>query len=180
MNPKFNGNWSANEIEMVRSIIANHDANSSCINNRNAKHYGIVDKLHARFPRKDKRQVIDLYVDLVVEMLNEIEMRSNQLPMMVSNDLVVNNFGVTVENPGVHSMDVFTGYLTDEMKDKRMVEEQHHRKVVVPQQDKQRARRFWTLEEHRYVIDLCTILEILVSFILTISTIIRNVVRSIN
>jgi len=81
MNPKFNGNWSANEIEMVRSIIANHDANSSCTNNRNAKHYGIVDELHARFPRKDKRQVIDLYVDLVVEMLNEIEMRSNQLPI---------------------------------------------------------------------------------------------------
>jgi len=100
--------------------------------------------------------------------------------MMVSNDLVVDNFGVMVENPGVHSMDVFPGYLTNEMKDKRMVEEQRHRKVVVPQQDKQRARRFWTLEEHRYVIDLCTILEILVSFILTISTIIRNVVRSIN
>jgi hypothetical protein len=164
MDPKFNGNWSANEIEMVRSIIASHDANSIGTNNRNAKHYGIVDELQARFPRKDKRQVIDLYVDLVVEMVNAIAMSSNRLPMMVSNDLVVDNFGVMVENPGMHGMDVSHGYLTDEMKAKRMVEEQHHMKVVVPQQDKQRARRFWTLEEHRYVIDLCTTLEILVFF----------------
>jgi hypothetical protein len=151
MDPKFNGDWSANEIEMVRSIIASHDANSSCTNNRNAKHYGIVDELHARFPRKNKRQVIDLYVDLVVEMLNAMEMSSNQLPMM-SNDLVVDNFGVMVENPGMHSMDLFPSYLIDEMKAKRTVEEQHHRQVVVPQEDKQRARRFWTLAEHRSLI----------------------------
>jgi hypothetical protein len=144
MDPKFNGDWTANEIETVRSIIASHDAKIRWSNNRDAMHYGIVEELHARFPRKDKRQVIDLYVDLVVEMVNAIPMSSNQLPMTVSNGHVVDNFEVTVENLGVHNM--------DEMKAQRMVEEQHHRKVVVPQQDKQRARRFWTLDEHRSLI----------------------------
>lgn len=149
MDPMFNGDWSANEIEMVRSLIASHDAKRSCTNDRNAKHNDIVYELQARFPRKDKRQVTDLYVDLVVEMINSTEMRSNQLPMMVNNDLVVNNnFGVTVENPGMH----------------RMVEEQQHRKVVVPQLDKPRAGRFWTLDEHRSLI-FALFLEILVSFI---------------
>lgn len=131
MDPRFNVDWSANEIEMVRSLIACHGASNSTNDD-------IVDELQAMFPGKDKRQVTDLYVELVVEMINSgAEMSSNQL---------------LLNSGGVHSR-TMDGYLADEMKAKRMLlEEQRRRKlVVVPRQDnQQRAGRFWTLEEHKH------------------------------
>lgn len=131
MDPRFNVDWSANEIEMVRSLIACHGASNSTNDD-------IVDELQAMFPGKDKRQVTDLYVELVVEMINSgAELSSNQL---------------LLNSGGVHSR-TMDGYLADEMKAKRMLlEEQRRRKLVaVPRQDnQQRAGRFWTLEEHKH------------------------------
>ncbi|RLM97771.1 hypothetical protein C2845_PM06G07380 [Panicum miliaceum] len=68
MDPKFNGEWSAFEISMVKSLIASHNANNDYANDTNQKHNNIVNQLQAWFPLKEKRQVIKLYVELVVEM----------------------------------------------------------------------------------------------------------------
>jgi hypothetical protein len=64
MDPKFKGEWSAFEIEMVKSLIAKDNANSNGASDMNKKHNQIVDELQAMFPSKEKHQVTNLYVDV--------------------------------------------------------------------------------------------------------------------
>ncbi|KAF8725844.1 hypothetical protein HU200_020405 [Digitaria exilis] len=72
MDPKLNAEWSASEIAMVRSLIARDNAT---YNNHNV----IVNDIQACFPWKEKDQVIELYVELVVEMIQLIHGRNNHM-----------------------------------------------------------------------------------------------------
>ena len=65
MDPKFKGEWCASEIKMVKSLVARDNANN--------KHNQIVDELQAMFPRKEKHQVTNLYVDVMVEMMQTLQ-----------------------------------------------------------------------------------------------------------
>ncbi|KAG0516908.1 hypothetical protein BDA96_09G042600 [Sorghum bicolor] len=68
MDPNFNEGWSSSEIDMVKSLITSHITNKTYTNDTNKKHNEFVDDLQAMFPWKEKHQVINLYVELVVEM----------------------------------------------------------------------------------------------------------------
>jgi len=72
MDPKFKGDWSASEIKMVKSLIARENANNNGASDMNKKHNQIVDELQAMFPRKVKHQVINLYIDAMVEMMQKL------------------------------------------------------------------------------------------------------------
>ncbi|XP_066373333.1 uncharacterized protein [Miscanthus floridulus] len=67
MDPNF-GEWNAYEIMMAKDLIASHNSNNNYAYKMYKKHTDIVDVLQARFPTKGKHQVINLYVDLMVEM----------------------------------------------------------------------------------------------------------------
>ncbi|KAJ1261569.1 hypothetical protein BS78_09G040100 [Paspalum vaginatum] len=124
MDPMFSGEWSASEIQMAKSIIfaCQHTINNS-IDDPNKKHNDIVGQLQAWFPWKENHKVIDLYLALMAEIPNTTQ--SSDPLVVASNELVMDN---DFEMP---------------------MEEQPQRNVVVPQQERQRARRFWTTEEHR-------------------------------
>ncbi|OEL31651.1 hypothetical protein BAE44_0007328 [Dichanthelium oligosanthes] len=57
MDPKFNDEWSASDIRMVKSLIASHNPNNYA-NDPTKKHNGIVNEIHARFPWKVRRQFL--------------------------------------------------------------------------------------------------------------------------
>uniref|UniRef100_A0A0D9WMF9 SANT domain-containing protein n=1 Tax=Leersia perrieri TaxID=77586 RepID=A0A0D9WMF9_9ORYZ len=72
MDPRFSGmEWTTVEMEQARWIITRlgNSLNASTGNsNGDTRHDRIVRELQSRFPSRTKHQVIDLYVDLVVEM----------------------------------------------------------------------------------------------------------------
>ncbi|WVZ96145.1 hypothetical protein U9M48_041817, partial [Paspalum notatum var. saurae] len=114
MDPNFNGEWSAFEISMVKSIIASHNTN-----NLNKKHSEILDEIQARFPWKEQYQVINLYVELVEQMIN--------MTPSANQHVVMNN--------------------NREMGNVAMLLPQRH--VASPLQERSSTGRFWTIEEHR-------------------------------
>ena len=62
MDPiKSNGEWSASEIQIVKSLIARYNANNSYVGDMNKKNNDIVNEIQAMFPLKAKHQVIRLY-----------------------------------------------------------------------------------------------------------------------
>ncbi|CAL5064938.1 unnamed protein product [Urochloa decumbens] len=65
MDPKSNGEWSVSEIMNMKSLITWHNTNSS---NMSKQQTNIVDELQAWFPWKEKRQITDLYENLMMEM----------------------------------------------------------------------------------------------------------------
>jgi hypothetical protein len=69
MDPKFNGEWSAYEFERVKSLIASHNLDNNYGDGTNNKHNDIANDIQALFPWKERHQVIEIYVDLVVEMM---------------------------------------------------------------------------------------------------------------
>ena len=54
MDPKFNGEWSASEIKMVKSLIARDNTNNNYASDMSKKHNQIMDELQAMFPSKEK------------------------------------------------------------------------------------------------------------------------------
>jgi hypothetical protein len=142
MDPNFNGVWSASEIDMAMSFIASHNTNNTYTNDTNKKHSDIVDELQARFPGKEKHQVVQLYVHLVVEMNT---MRSNNQQVVVSNALVNGNFGMPMEDT---NMDMFHGYILDDVEAMKMVEEPLHKLNVVPKKKRQTPVIAWSHDEH--------------------------------
>ena len=72
MDPRFNGEWSASEIQIVKSHIVGHNTNFYA-NNMKKKHTDIVDELQAIFPLKEKHQVTNLYVELMIEMMQRMQ-----------------------------------------------------------------------------------------------------------
>ena len=141
MDPRFNGEWSASEIQIVKSHIVGHNTNFYA-NNMKKKHTDIVDELQAIFPLKEKHQVTNLYVELMIEMMQS----GNQ--HVTSNNLMVDNFGMRLEDPSMGNMEVLSDPLAEEMEAMRKEVDVSQRQPT-PQKEKQHAMRFWTKEEHR-------------------------------
>lgn len=146
MDPSFNSVWSASEIDMVKSFIASHKTNNTYANDTNKKHDDIVEELQARFPCKEKHQVIKLYVKLVVEMNTT---QSNNQQAMASNALVNDNFGMPTEEMYMDNMDMFYGYIMDPVEAMKMVEEPPHQLNTVPKKKRQHPVTPWTHDEHK-------------------------------
>ncbi|CAN6208503.1 unnamed protein product [Urochloa humidicola] len=133
---KFNLEWSASEINMVKSVIARYHTNNGYTNDINKKHSDIVDEVLAMFPMKEEHQAIDLYINLVVEMMQSgTSGGSSHFAAAASEDLVKSNFEIPVEGP---TMDMLFGHPTMEMGASRVAQE-------VP---RRQHTRFWTKEEH--------------------------------
>ncbi|RLM58523.1 protein REVEILLE 4-like [Panicum miliaceum] len=62
-------------------------------------------------PLKEKRQVIELYVELVVEMTMQLGQSGNQSTVAI-NKLVNDNCGIPLENPTMDNMDMSLASLT--------------------------------------------------------------------
>ncbi|CAO2188217.1 unnamed protein product [Urochloa humidicola] len=146
MDPKFNGEWSASEIRMIKSFIANHNANNIYANDTNKKHNAIVFDLHACLPWMEKDQVAELYADLVTEMTLQAQ-SGNLQPVVAINNLVNDNSGIPVEYPPMDNMDMLLTYSTDKTPvAMRVVEEAPTMQVSIPHQG--RKHKAWTMEEH--------------------------------
>ncbi|KAK3128502.1 hypothetical protein QOZ80_6BG0462700 [Eleusine coracana subsp. coracana] len=153
MSPMVNGEWSPSDIAVVKSLIVCHNNyyktndGNSMLNN---KHKNIVDILHAQFPWKDRREVTDLYVDIVVEMIQCEEKIRTVEPLMGGIDLVNDNFGMPVEDPSMDNMEVLLPPLTMvDMMARKMAEKQPSRWLPPSHQPERRTGRFWSTEEHR-------------------------------
>ncbi|CAL5052321.1 unnamed protein product [Urochloa decumbens] len=138
MDPRFNGEWSASEIQMVKSLIVRHNNNKSYTSNMTKRHSDIIDELQAMFPLKESHQVTNLYIELMVEMMQ---------PMQNGN-LMNENFGMPVEDPATKNMEVLFGSLMMDMGAMRKEVEALQRHPT-SQKQRQHTRRFWTKEEHR-------------------------------
>jgi len=142
MDPRFNGEWSASEIQIVKSHIVGHNTNFYA-NNMKKKHTDIVDELQAIFPLKEKHQVTNLYVELMMEM-----MQSGNQHVVTSNNLMIGNFGMPLEDPSMGNMEVLSDPLAEEMEAMRKEVDVSQRQPT-PRKEKQHATRFWTKDEHR-------------------------------
>ena len=91
MDPKFKGEWSASEIKIVKSLIARDNANNNYASDMNKKHNQIVDELQAMFPSKEKHQVTNLYIDVMVEMVQTLQ--SGNQHVEASSNLINQPFG---------------------------------------------------------------------------------------
>ncbi|CAO2163349.1 unnamed protein product [Urochloa humidicola] len=148
MDSKFNGEWSASEIRMIKSFIANHNANTIYANDTNKKHNAIAFDLQACFPWMEKDQVSELYADLVTEMTLQAQ-SGNLQPMVAINNVVNDNSGIPVEYPPTDNMDMLLPYSTDKTPvAMRMVEEAPTMQVSNPHQGRQHHKA-WTMEEHK-------------------------------
>ncbi|CAO2201828.1 unnamed protein product [Urochloa humidicola] len=130
MDPKFNGEWSASEIVMIKSFIANHNANTIYANYPNKRHNAIVFDLQACFPWMEKDRVAELYAELVAEMTLQAQ-GGNLQPVVAINNLVNDNSMIPAENPPRAIM----------------VEEAPQTQVSIPHQERRQGP--WTVEEHR-------------------------------
>ncbi|OEL15819.1 hypothetical protein BAE44_0023162 [Dichanthelium oligosanthes] len=141
MDPtKSNGEWSASEIKMVKSFIASYDDNNnSYADDMNKRHNDIVNEVQIMFPYKEKHQVIRLYVDLMVEMIQSGIGDGSYHSAAVRRDLVNNNFEIPVEDPTMDSM--------------RVAQEAPHRQPT-PQMERPHNTMFWTKAEHSYADDM--------------------------
>ena len=143
------GEWNASEIMMAKDLIASHNTNNNYAYNMYKKHTdNIVDVLQARFPTKGKHQVINLYVDLMVEMLQT--MLSNDHHATSSSNLVHEESKMSLDVLAMESMDMLGGYPV-ESGAKRKAEEAPCRQLAPPTK-RQRPVKFWTKEEHRSII----------------------------
>nr|CAB3468439.1 unnamed protein product [Digitaria exilis] len=134
MDPtKSNGEWSASEIEMVKSLIARYNTSNNCNDNMNKKHIDIVTEVHAMLPMKDKLQVIRLYVDLIMEMMPSGTSNDSYYHGASGRANPVNiNMEIPVEDPAVYTT--------------RVAQEAPHRQ---PPPRMERRTGFWTTAEHR-------------------------------
>lgn len=136
MDPtKSNGEWSASEIEMVKSLIARYNANNSCDDNMNKKHINIVNEVHAMLPMKDKLEVISLYVDLIMEKMPSGTSNNSYYHGASSRDPVNINLEIPVADPAMYTM--------------RVAQEAPRRQ---PPPRMERRTGFWTPAEHRLLI----------------------------
>ncbi|CAN6283823.1 unnamed protein product [Urochloa humidicola] len=73
MDPRFGKEWSASEIQTVKSLIAGHNNNKNYTSNMTKRHTDIIDELQTMFPLKEKHQVTNLYIELMVEMMQPMQ-----------------------------------------------------------------------------------------------------------
>ncbi|CAN6170307.1 unnamed protein product [Urochloa humidicola] len=146
MDPRFNGEWSASEIQTVKSLVTRHHNNKNYTSNMTRRHTDIVDDLQAMFPLKERHQVTNLYIELMLEMMMPIQ--SGNKHVAATNNPMNEKFGMPVEDPATKiNMEVSYGSLMMDMGAMR-VEVEASKKHPTPQQ-RQHTRRFWTKEEHR-------------------------------
>jgi hypothetical protein len=152
MDPMFNNEWSDTNISMVKSLIASQVANNSFANDTNNTHKAIMKELQAWFPQKEKGKLIELYVELLVEMM--LPVQSGNHSIVATNNLANDNFGIPMEDPPMKNMDMLLAcYLTDKMpKATGMVMEAPQRRVIALRQEKQHKEGPWTMEEHMLVL----------------------------
>ncbi|XP_034580747.1 uncharacterized protein [Setaria viridis] len=147
MDPMFNDEWSALEIEMVKSLIASHNPNNNFVDGPNKKHNDIVNDIQACFPWKERHQVIEFYVELVVEMMS-LTQSGNHSVVAIDNS-VNNNSRIPVEDPSIDNMDLLFAHTTDKIPEAmQMVDEVSKRKAIIPPKGRNKGS-FWTNEEHR-------------------------------
>jgi hypothetical protein len=77
---------------MVKSLIARDNTNNNYASDMNKKHNQIVDELQAMFPSKEKHQVTNLYIDVMVEMVQTLQ--SGNQHVEASRNLMNQPFGV--------------------------------------------------------------------------------------
>ncbi|CAL5002091.1 unnamed protein product [Urochloa decumbens] len=129
MDPKFNVEWSASDINMIKSFIASHNANIIYANDANKRHNAIVNDLQPCFPWMEKDQVTELYAELVAEMTHQAQSGNQPVVAMNNKDMLLTySTGKTSEVMGV-------------------VEEAPQTQVSIPHQE--RRNKPWTIEEHR-------------------------------
>lgn len=143
---------------MVKSLITSH--NNTYTNDTIKRHIDFVNDIQAMFPWKEKHQVTNLYVELVVEMMTA---QSNNQHVVARSAHVNANFGMPTEAPHMENMGMIHGYIMDDIEATRRVEGQQHMPDVVPMQ-RRRAVRFWTTDEHRFG-NFCHILSVIFSTI---------------
>nr|TKW32626.1 hypothetical protein SEVIR_2G180100v2 [Setaria viridis] len=136
MSPNSEQVWSVSEIMTMKSLIARH--NTTTNNNTD-----IVEELQARFPWKEKRQVTDLYVDLVVDMIE-----SGNQDAAARSSHMIKDIATSVEDPGIDNLDMLYGYLMEETRSMGQVEEAQRRQTAT-QNERPNTKGFWTIEEHR-------------------------------
>ncbi|KAF8762650.1 hypothetical protein HU200_009178 [Digitaria exilis] len=150
MDPKFNAEWSAAEIRIVRSLIARDNANKNDADATNNNHNDIVNDIQASFPWKEKHQVTELYAALAVEMIQPIQSGNNHMPAQSGNQYVVTFNDSPVEDPTMNNINMLPAYYTNKKPEViKMVEEVPQKKVTIPQKNVELNGSFWTTEEHR-------------------------------
>jgi hypothetical protein len=153
MDPKLIGEWSASDIRMVKSLIATHVANNNYANDASKTHNAIVNELQAWFTQKEKSQVIELYVELMVEMMLLAQSSANPSIVAISN--LVNEISeISMVDPPTKDMDMLlASYLTDKMPEAMgMVEEAPQKQATILRHERQHNEGPWTQEEHMLVI----------------------------
>lgn len=129
MDPKSYGEWSAAEIELMKSLIAEHNTNM------NNEHTNIVEELQESFPWKEKRQVTDLYKTIIVEMM-QTSSRDDEAAM-------------PVDESSMGNMDIVRGHHAEEIGGMKQAEGVLQKQQPTPEKE---SPRFWTTDEHRSLI----------------------------
>ncbi|CAN6173962.1 unnamed protein product [Urochloa humidicola] len=137
MNSSSEGEWSASEIMVMKSVIAGR--NTTTNNN-----IDVVEELHARFPGKEKRQVTDLYVNLLVEMIES----SNQ-HVAARTSHMIDNIAMSVEDSAMDNLDMLRGCLMEEETGAMGPAEEAPWSKSAPQKERPHNKGFWSMEEHR-------------------------------
>jgi hypothetical protein len=154
------GEWSPSDVALVKYLIINHNNNATSddAGTLNNKHKNIVDILHAQFPWKERCQVTDLYVDVVVEVV-QAQDKTVAPPAAGGIELVNDNFGVVPPAPVevVPAMDNLEAALLSPVNEvdtgrqaqaTRTTERQPPWYPHVSHHERQKGR-FWTTEEHK-------------------------------
>ncbi|RLM56120.1 hypothetical protein C2845_PM10G04060 [Panicum miliaceum] len=142
-----NGEWSASEINIVKSLVARFNTNDSISGDMSKKHSDIINEIQTMFPIKEKYQVIRLYVDLMMEMMPSGTGDGSYHSATTSSDLV-NNFEIPLENSTMDNMGMLLGrHPTMETWVMRVAQEVPRRQPT-PRMERAHTR-FWTKAEHR-------------------------------
>ncbi|CAN6164689.1 unnamed protein product [Urochloa humidicola] len=148
MDPiQSNGDWNASEISFVKSLIARYNANKSYADDLNKKHSDIINEVHARFPSKGKLQIISLYADLVMEMMENGIGGGCYHTVVTSSNPLNNNLEIPVEDPTINNMDMSPNYPRMEIGALRGEQEMPHVQPTYRMDKKHTG--FWSKSEHR-------------------------------
>ncbi|CAL5046670.1 unnamed protein product [Urochloa decumbens] len=148
MDPiQSNGEWNASDISTVKSLIARYNANKSYAGDMNKKHSDIINEVHAMFPSKGKLQIIRLYADLVMEMVQNSIGGGSYHTAVASSDLLNNNLEIPVEGPTMNNTNMSFNYPRMEIVAPMGEQDMPHRQPT-SRMDKKRTG-FWTKPEHR-------------------------------
>ncbi|KAL5224819.1 hypothetical protein ABZP36_011458 [Zizania latifolia] len=158
MDPSFSGEeWTAYDLAQARSILArmNNAAATAAAGDDTNSNGAILRELLVLFPGKTTQQVIDLYVELAVEMAQQVAEQPNvdaaNLVIPPTFEHANDNFGIVPE-PSMPSMGVEMSAMNIYGPPAPVVIENQDEVNQVSsgqQAAPNNARRFWTTDEHR-------------------------------